>query len=278
MRRLATAVFVLLAAPAHGATVDAQFDSFSPSRVDVLVGETVRWQNVSDRTHTVTGAFFDSGDLIPGAQFERAFPEAGTHVYGCVLHPTMTGEVAVAPVLLDPLPVLAVPAGDPVVFSGRTTGAGVSVRVERAAGESWVAVATTRSEADGTWRATTPAEASGEHRAVVAAGASRTRGLLVSDRRVVVERVPGGVAVSVEPPLPYARIALQRDLRDRFGWWTVRRVKLDYLSQARFRLRGRAAARVALLADDGWRALALSPVLGRPRPAPPAPIGPGHTS
>lgn len=281
MRRL-LAVLVAAIVPATAAaapvTVDVRFDAFGPSGVDVLPGETVRWQNVSERTHTVTGEGFDSGELGPGAVYERSFAEAGTVRYGCTLHPGMSGTIDVAAVLLDPLPLQAVPRGDPVAFSGRTADPALPVRVERSDGSGWKTVATASPAADGTWAMTAPAEASGEYRAASALGASRARTLFVSDRRIRVQERRGVLTASVEPPLPYATVALQRDRRERFGWWTVRRARLDYVSERRFRLRGRTPVRVALLAADGWTTLAVSPAVVPRPPAPPAPPAPAGRS
>lgn len=265
-----------LAAPASAQMtgVAVQFDAFGPGRVDVLPGESVRWENVSERTHTVTAEAFDSGELPPGSAFARAFDVAGTYGYGCTLHPTMTGEVRVSPVLLDPLPTQAIPVGDPVTFSGRTANRGEPVRIERNVDGEWETLATADPGPDGTWRASVAARASGEHRAASAAGASAPRSLLVSDRRVVVRRRRHVLVVTVTPPLPYGRILLQRDLRDRFGWWPAARARLDYRSTATFGLRGRAPARVLLLAEDRWTALATSRVIGARRDASPAPQAP----
>lgn len=264
-----------LPAEAWSATVGVQFDAFGPARVDVLPGEQVQWENVSERTHTVTaeGGAFDSGELAPGGTFAHVFAASGTYGYRCVLHPAMTGEVVVSPVLLDPLPTQAIPAGDPVRFSGRTADPDEPVRIERAVGDEWQTLATTEPEPDGTWRVDVSARASGEHRATAASGSSLPRTLLVSDRKVLLRRAPGALLVTVTPPLPYGRVALQRDLRDRFGWWPSARARLDYRSNAKVRLRGRAPARVVLLADDGWTALATSRVVGarrNPAPAPPS--------
>lgn len=248
------------AAHAETAVVSAQFEAFSPGQLDLLPGETVRWQNVSERTHTVTAddESFDSGDLLPGATFERGIAASGSFPYHCRIHPGMVGEVDVTPVLLDLLPAQAVPAGDPVIFSGRTADPSAEVRVDRVVAEGVETMATTRPARDGTWHVTLQARASGDYRAANAAGASRPRRLLVSDRQVLVRPTRDGLAVTVTPPAPYARIALQLDLRDRFGWWPSARTKLDYVSRARFRVPARTRARVVLLADDGWSALATS--------------------
>jgi hypothetical protein len=54
---------------------------------------------------------------------------------------------------------------------------------------------------------------------------------------------------------------LQADLHERFGWWPIARSRLDYLSQARLRVRRPARLRALLVAKDGWTPLATSPVL-----------------
>lgn len=77
--------------------------AFTPDTVRIEVGETVRWRNSSDLIHTVTadpdkasdsgnvslpeGAdTFDSGNLEPGATFERTFSQPGTYQYFCIPH------------------------------------------------------------------------------------------------------------------------------------------------------------------------------------------------
>jgi hypothetical protein len=106
---------------------------------------------------------------------------------------------------------------------------------------------------------------------------SGTRHLTVSDRKVLVRATRSGIAVAVIPALPYARIALQQDLRERFGWWTTALSRLDYVSRASFRVARPARVRVVLVDKDGWTALATSPVLGlghvrRSKPAPSMPM------
>ncbi|HEU4976964.1 MAG TPA: hypothetical protein VFT50_17885, partial [Baekduia sp.] len=49
--------------------------------------------------------------------------------------------------------------------------------------------------------------------------------------------------------------------RERFGWWPVRRARLDYLSEAQLRVRHGGRVRVVLVGRDGWTPLATSPVL-----------------
>ena len=259
-------VALVLGAPtASGlaATVNIQFQAFAPAQLEVLPGETVEWHNVSERRHTVTadGGAFDSGDLLGGESFSARFPDLGPYPYHCTVHPGMIGEVDVTPVTLDPLPVQAIPAGQYVEFSGRTADPGRPVRIERLVGPGDARpVASAVIGPDGSWHVSAPVTATGDYRAAADAGVSRARRLLVSDRRVLLRvRKHGVVAVTVVPPLPYARVTLELRLKDRFGWWPQTRVRLDYTSEKVFRVPRGVLARVALVDADGWSALVTSP-------------------
>jgi hypothetical protein len=91
--------------------------------------------------------------------------------------------------------------------------------------------------------------------------------VVVLDRRVEASarRRRGRVVVGtrVLPASPGATVVLQLRLRERFGWWPVRRARLDDASRARFELRHprRVRARVVLVAFDGATPLATSPAL-----------------
>jgi hypothetical protein len=75
-------------------------------------------------------------------------------------------------------------------------------------------------------------------------------------------RSRGRLGVHVDPVNPGARVSLQFKLRERFGWWTVARARLDARSSASFpirlRDRRRVRARVVLTQSDGWTPLAVS--------------------
>jgi plastocyanin len=270
VRRAAVAALVAAASVLPAATADAapaavsiQFSQFGPSHVDVLPGETVRWTNVSERRHTVTAddASFDSGDLFAGDEFSSVFDAAGVYTYHCRVHAGMTGEVDVRRVTLGPLPTAPVPAGQAVEFEGRSADPGLPVRVERMLATGATTVARATPAPDGTWSVKAAPDASGDYRAVSAGGESGTRRLLVADRKVIIRATRAGIAVRVTPALPYGRIVLQQDLRERFGWWPVRRRRLDYVSRARFRIARPARVRVAVLDTDGWTPRAISRVL-----------------
>jgi plastocyanin len=266
MRRLLLVAALVVALPgtASAATVNVQFQAFGPGQLEVLPGETVEWDNVSERTHTVTAddGSFDSGDLDPAASFTRLFDTAGVFAYHCTKHAGMNGEIDVRPVILDTLPTAAVPAGDPVVFDGRTADASQPVRIERSTnGGEFRTIASVTPAADGTWKTSIPAQATGDYRAANDAGVSGTRHLIVSDRKIVLRATRTGVAVTVTPALPYARIVLEQRVRERFGWWPLTRTRLDYVSDASFRVKRPARVRVLLVDKDGWTALATSSTL-----------------
>jgi plastocyanin len=261
----------LLTAPAAAAPpsldVGIQFDAFGPQQLDVLPGETVTWDNVGGRTHTVTSdtGLFDSGALEAGTRFQQAFGDVGSYTYHCTLHPTMTGEIDVRRVTLGVLPTAAVPAGAPVAADGRTANPSRPVAVQHStdAGRTWTTVANATPAADGTWATTFVAVQSGSVRAIAGADAdaSETRPLVVTSRSVTVRATKTGVRVTVTPALPYAHVVLQADLQERFGWWTIADTRLDYVSQATFRVARSARVRVRLVAQDGWTPLATSRVV-----------------
>ena len=264
----ALAVFVPAPPASAAVEVNIQFQAFSPDELDVLPGETVEWTNVSERPHTVTADddSFDSDEISGGDRFVMTFDTAGVYSYHCRLHLGMVGEVDVRHVTLGALPIELVPAGESFQVDGRTADPSAPVHIERSSGDGFETVATVTPNADGTWHAELTAERTAEYRAATSAGVSRTRRLLVSDRRVIVRARPGKVFVRVVPPKPYARVVLDLRLRDRFGWWPQERKRLNFLSRTAFRVHRAARARVSLVDKDRWTRLAISPVL-RIRPA-----------
>jgi plastocyanin len=78
-----------------GSTVLIKDFAFKPSAITVQAGTTVTWKNEDSTVHTVTGSGFDSGQIQPGAEFQKTFDAAGTYDYHCSIHPSMTGQVTV---------------------------------------------------------------------------------------------------------------------------------------------------------------------------------------
>lgn len=259
---LAVAAGLACASPASAAEVDVQFQAFSPSVVDVLPGETVEWSNISERRHTITAddGSFDY-EAQPGDHLSRPFDTVGAFAYHCTIHDGMIGEIDVRRVTLASLPIAAVPAGDQVEFSGRTADPGTPVTIERDTGTGFRTVGSASPAPDGNWTTKLSAQATGDYRAVSGSDTSQTRRLLVSDRKVLVRATRRGVAVKVVPAVPYGRIRLQLDLRERFGWWPALAGRLDYVSAASFNVPRPARLRIVLVDRDGWTALATSDVL-----------------
>jgi len=262
-----TAVLALGVTPARAGPsaqpVTVEYQSFAPQRLDALPGDSVAWSNTSVRTHTVTAddGSFDSGDLSSGGVFTHRFDAPGVYLYHCRIHLGMTGEVDVRRVTLNPLPTVAVPVGERVTFTGRTADGADPVIVQRATSDGYRSVSAATPAPDGTWSVTLTATSTGTYRAGSGADVSETRRLLVVNRRVLVRVSGHGIAATVTPPEAGATVVLELLLRERFGWWPVKRTRLDYLSRAQFRVGRPARARVVLVDRDGWTPVATSRVV-----------------
>ncbi len=259
--------FAVPAAPAWaegGAAVPIYNAAFAAPHVDVLAGETVRWHNDSVRTHTVNAVDgnWASPRLNAMGTFERRFDTPGTVSYYCQLHPSMRGDIGVHRVLLR-TPRDAAAPGRPYALSGRAAlPEGSTVTIEA---EGTVAT-TAKVGEDGAFTATVTPAATTTYTAVASGEAAPPVQLLVLDRTVNAKARVRGRRITVEanvtPASPGATVVLQLKLKERFGWWPVKTVRVDRRSRARFSLpRGRrVAARVLLTASDGATELARSAV------------------
>ncbi len=72
---------------------------FSPSRVIIQQGDSVKWINDDTVGHTVTAVRFNSGLIWPQgssygpSSYSRVFDKSGTFAYFCQIHPYMSGVV-----------------------------------------------------------------------------------------------------------------------------------------------------------------------------------------
>jgi plastocyanin len=242
------------------------FSAFKTPRLDVVAGDTVRWSNDSARPHDVVSEDhgFDSGRMAVGTTFEHRFDQPGTTTYYCSVHPFMTGEVDVHPVLLD-TPAERAGSGKPFVLSGRVAaGASGSVAIEADDGGGFKPAGSAVIGADGTFRGTVVPRTTSSYRAVVDGQDSPAVPLVVLDRKLRVSAMGHGratmVSVGVAPDAAGQTVVLQLRLKDRFGWWPVARAKLGKDSTAMFHVarRSRVAARVLLTQPDGATELARS--------------------
>lgn len=249
------------------ASVSIGFATFSPGHVDVLVGDTVRWENASVRDHTVTATdeTFDSGRLEPGDRFERTFATPGEVPYFCRLHP-IPGHVSVRRVLLaDPGPAGA--PGVSRVLRGRTrTAEGTPVVLEADDGSGGFTAVTTLAPApDGSVTAVVAPTRTTAYRLRADQDTSPPHTLVVLDRRLSVRTTllrgrRTRVEATVTPASPGTPAVLQVYLAHRFGWWPVARARVDAGSRVRFirRTATRARARVVLTLPDGATPVARS--------------------
>jgi plastocyanin len=74
-----------------------QASAFNPDKITVTAGTTITWTNKDGVVHTVTSdaGLFDSGNIGANGTFSHKFSTAGTFLYHCALHTTMTGSVVV---------------------------------------------------------------------------------------------------------------------------------------------------------------------------------------
>ncbi len=253
-------------ASADGPVVSILTQAYGSAHTEVLAGDTVSWRNDSVLPHTVSAAdgSWASARLAPRASFSRTFDAEATVDYFCQVHPGMRAQVDVRRLLLTSPRDAAAP-GRPFELTGRAAlPAGSSVSIEADGGG---AVATATVDAAGAFRATvTPKETTSYH-AVAGEHSSSSVQVLVLDRRVQASARRRGarivVGTRVLPAAPRATVVLQLRLREHFGWWPVKRMRLDDASRASFKLRHprRVRARVVLVASDGATPLATSPTL-----------------
>jgi plastocyanin len=282
MRALAGALLALavLAAPAQADSifVSAGTTSFSPSNLDVLVGDTVIWRNNSLKTHNVQAetAGYDSGRFGPRSAVNHVFPATGVFPYVCTIHDGMTGEIGVYPLLLSG-PGRPVQPGASVALHVRAPdGAGeVTIEADTGSGYHSVAVAGVPDGGGheghvepGTLHANVVVSQTTTYRAVSAAGSSQELrvevsagpGLALAARSKAGRRL---IDVRARPASPGTRVVLELKLRERFGWWPAARARLDRRSSARFTIRGHAGVpvRVVTVGPDWATVLSKSRVL-----------------
>ncbi len=109
---IAVLVAAVLAAPAADAATTAQAGiadfRFSPTYTRIEPGDSVLWTQRGS-LHTVTSRAgapesFNSGELVTGQTFTRAFPTAGRYPYHCTIHAEMRGVVQVGADTVAPKP------------------------------------------------------------------------------------------------------------------------------------------------------------------------------
>lgn len=257
VKALAAASAVLaLALGAHAAnggpevTMPDKF--FAPGELDVLVGQTVTWQNTDSRSHTVTSDtdVFDSGFVTSGSSFSHRFPAAGTFAYRCRIHRSMRGIVR-AFALIFTGPPRPLPPGWAVSFRGVAPAAGDTVVLERL-GRGATGVARTTAGEDGGFVFTQRPTSPGAYRARAGNATSPILRVAVKPS-VAVDISRSHVLVSTTPGRPRSAVALQLYDRGRFDWVTVHKGRLDDASRTTIALPGRPLrGRIVVRGREGW--------------------------
>jgi plastocyanin len=125
---LTVTVVLAFAAPAQAAvtkTVTIKTNGFSPAKVTVASGDSVKWVNSDtvNRQIVATGGQFASPVIRPGGSWTRAFDTAGTFKYRDVFKSSQTGTVEVT----GPPPSVSIAASAPIVTFGDTVTLGGKV-------------------------------------------------------------------------------------------------------------------------------------------------------
>jgi plastocyanin len=216
---------------------------FDPSRLSILVGDTVTWTNDDTQFHTATASDgrFDSGFLGPGQSFSHTFTAQGTFAYVCTIHRFMRGEIDVFAIALS-ASVKSVRPGGQATLSGRAPAevTEVTIEAENADG-SFSTLGTAATEPDGSFSFTVSPSRPTEYRAV--AGELESPTVLVSVSAAVRLLRLGTVGravllkVTTSPAQPRAPVVLERYAPERFAWVRVRatRTRLNAGSEAFFR-------------------------------------------
>lgn len=114
---------MVLAATSQAATHSVQVlnGKYDPAELEIVVGDTVEFENVSTGKHTVTGdptlakdpanvvlpagaQAFNSGLLLPGDKFSHVFDVEGDYQYICLPHERMgmMAKIRVLPLVEEP--------------------------------------------------------------------------------------------------------------------------------------------------------------------------------
>jgi plastocyanin len=124
MRKLVLTSLALLtlvlgpSASAATSTVKITSSGFSPQRVTIKTGDSVRWTNRDTKNHQVVAnnGAFASPILAPGHAYTFRFRASGTYRYHDGLHPALTGRVVVT----GPPPAVSIGAAQPIITYGQT--------------------------------------------------------------------------------------------------------------------------------------------------------------
>ena len=263
MRRAGLVAAIALALAVPGAVADngqvrnvaIPGKAYAPGDLNVLIGDTVVWQNGDSTNHTVTANddSFDSGYLAPGATFSRIFPKLGRYEYHCTIHKFMRGVITVVPVAFQG-PGQAIVAGGRVTLSGLAPSGTKSIVVERLVGKRPEVERRVAPAGDGSFSVTLHARSPADYAAAVKGRRSAPVHIAVAPH-VKVQRGAGKLVARVVPRRPGARAALQVYVPELFTWRTVARGRVDGSSRVSLPLPPKSRGhhyRIVVRGGNGW--------------------------
>jgi len=80
-------------------TISIKNFAFSPSTLNIGVGDTVTWTNEDSASHKLasdSGTEISSNSINNRESYQHKFTTAGTYDYHCSIHPSMKGKIVVA--------------------------------------------------------------------------------------------------------------------------------------------------------------------------------------
>jgi hypothetical protein len=251
MRRclIVCGVFVgLMWAPgAFGATTRTVWITsagFSPRTAGITADDTIRWKNTDTRYHQVvsTRGTFASPVLAPGKSYTFTFTQAGWYDYRDALYPRRTGSVRVAglpPALVLGVSIPQIGYGSMVTLTGqvnsRRPGEQVALTALPYGEPSPIVLATVITGADGVFAYRTKPRLLTSYQAAWK-GASSLAATVAVAPVITFGRLNGWVS-HVFAGRPMTAKTVQVQTVSKFGQWiTIKRVRLDAGSRARFTL------------------------------------------
>lgn len=236
---------LLLSGPATAATtktVSIKRAAFSPSSVNIVAGDSIRWRNDDTRDHQVvstTGAFA-SPVLRPGRTYTFRFDVAGTYRYRDALNPSVTGTIKVA----GPPPAVTLGTSQPQITYGekvtltgqvnsKKAGENVQLSYQPYGQTSEIVLATVITGADGTFSYNVAPKLLTTYRAKWKTASSLV--IATAVRPAISFGRLNGFLTRVYAGRSMARKQVQLQRLSSFGQWvTIKRVSLDLSSRARF--------------------------------------------
>jgi plastocyanin len=251
MRRLIALVPAVLAlataGPALAATKTVQIKAagFSPTRVEIASGDSVRWINVDTVNHQVVSnnGLFASPILRPGQTYNRTFNQGGTFRYHDGLKPAERGVVVVK----GPPPSVSIGATAPIVtFGNGITLSGVVSSLQpnetvqvyaQAFGQaSYALVATVLTGTGGAWSHATKPEVLTFYKARWGNRESAVATIGVAPS-ISLRKIGAWWVVKTVGARKFSRRSVQIQRLNSFGQWvTLKRIALNSSGAQRFKV------------------------------------------